>query len=735
MHRAPSEKFYRALRFSDTLGSYFRFFESIILNKHLVIVVHGIGEQVAGETVDELSTAAITRHAAIDPKHGKISSSEISLAETDHSEENRNLKLFPCHIRRVDSRPADSTQDIDETVFAEVYWADLSPAPKGPIWTFIDLLRLILGLGYLALDNVHNNPAKAGRFGKFTVHAFTWLFYVLIAPLNALLLIGAGFLLVDIVQPLSATGKMTPRNLLVLMGAFTFLAGIVMQSTAYCSTYLLRLFWRGLAFLGVLTIIAALLSNSALGTSVCGGTPAGTSDLFYVSCFISVTVRGLGAVWITTIALSFLMIVGVLIGFVRRFINWLLIKIRQRDHSAVNAVAKDRATGANLRQLIYPGVSAAMLVLWMIFSSAFWVGLQKLVEQSTKTVMAFQARDMETAGPPRPFLLERIFNDHLDQALGTLGFAAIALVVILGTIGLVVFFRRILRNTTGSFLRKLFVERLILNLLLDIAFIASSLLLMLGVLILLFGGAGDPAQCSLGSYLCDVAIPWTQVLDTYYGTILMGVLGVAALIYYFSEFVGSALGIARDIIAYSIRDRCNFTDTLQNNYPQRARIEARFSRVVSYMLETENPQHLTIFAHSQGTVVATRNLRKDQAAKTGLMKKIKKITGEKHLITMGAPVTHIYLQYFSASFGITRADILPDFKWHNIYRKDDFVGTTIDFLHDPALPDQNDNDPETGVDNQPVGFGGHTGYFTDRLVWRQLLLKNRFRLFRKSHVP
>lgn len=699
------------------------------MNKHLVIVVHGIGEQIAGETVDELCAAATTRHPDGDEEHGEISSSEISLAETDHREDSGNLKLFPCHIRRVKSKPTDSNQDEDETVFAEVFWADLSPAPKGPIWTFVDLLRMILGLGYLALDNVHNNLAKAGRIGKLSVHAFTWLFYFLIAPLNALLLIGAGFLLIDIAAPIGSAGAMTPRSLLLLMGIFTFLTGAVMQSSAFCGTYLLRLFWRGLILLGLLTIIAALVSNFSLATTICGVVPEDGGDLFYVSCYISHTVQTLGAVWVMTIALSFLMIVGVLIGFVGRFVNWLNRKKHALGLRAPDTDSKESTAQANLRQLIYPGISAAMLVLWMIFSSAFWVGLQKLIEQFTETVEKIQGPATGGDESPRPFLLAKIFDDHLEQALGTLGFAAMALVVILGTIGFVVFFRRVLRNTTAPFLRKLFVDRLILNLLLDIAFIASSLLLMAGILILLFGGAGDPDQCDLGSHLCGVAIGWTKVLDNYYGSILMGILGVAALIYYFSEFVGSALGIARDIIAYSIRDRCNFTDTLENNYPQRARIEARFSRVVSYMLDTESPDRLTVFAHSQGTVVATRNLRKDRASDTGLMRKIKDLSGEKCLITMGSPVTHIYLQYFSASFGIARADILPNFRWYNIYRKDDFVGTTIDFLQNPDLPCQNSCNPETGVDNRSAGFGGHTGYFTDYLVWRELLSNNLFRLF------
>ncbi|MDU9004321.1 V-type ATP synthase subunit I domain-containing protein [Sedimentitalea todarodis] len=701
------------------------------MNKHLVIVVHGIGEQIAGETVDELCTAATTRHPDGDEEHGEISSTEISLAEADHHKDNRNLKLFPCHIRRVKSKPTDSNQVADEAVFAEVFWADLSPAPKGPIWTFVDLLSMILGLGYLALDNVHNNLGKAGRIGKLSVHAFVWLFYLLIAPLNALLLIGAGFLLIDIVAPIGSEGAIAPRKLLLMMGFFTVLTGAVMQSSAFCGTYLLRLFWRGLLLLGLLTILAALASNSSLAASICGGVPENDEDLFYVSCFIANTVQALGAVWVMTILLSFLMIVGVLIGFVGRFLKWLKRKQHALRHRANDAGAKDDTAQANLRQLIYPGISAAMLVLWMIFSSAFWVGLQKLVEQSTDTVKKIQGPPTDGDGTPRPFLLAEIFKDHLEQALGTLGFAALALVVILLMIGIVLFFRRVLRNRTAPFLRKLFVDRLILNLLLDIAFIASSLLLMVGIVILLFGGAGDPENCDLGSDLCAVVVVWTEVLDAYFGIILMGILGVAALIYYFSEFVGSALGIARDIIAYSIRNRCNFTGTLEDNYPQRARIEARFSRVVNHMLDTETFDHLTVFSHSQGTVIATRNLCEDRASKTGLMAKIKDVSGAKCLITMGSPVTHIYLQYFSADFGITRADILPDFRWHNIYRKDDFVGTTIDFLATPDLPCQNSNNAETGVDNRSAGFGGHTGYFTDYLVWQELLKTNLFQLFRK----
>ncbi len=145
---------------------------------HLILVVHGIGEQSCGETVDQVVAGAIARHPsrpASDLADAPISvqSSHLTLTEQDFTESSDDpvRPVFDCHTHTLE--PAGDGQQ--RAVFAEVHWSDLSPAPKGAISTILDLLKLILGLGYVAMDNVENT--KSSLFDRGLVHLFNWVFY------------------------------------------------------------------------------------------------------------------------------------------------------------------------------------------------------------------------------------------------------------------------------------------------------------------------------------------------------------------------------------------------------------------------------------------------------------------------------------------------------------------------------------------------------------------------------
>jgi hypothetical protein len=99
------------------------------------------------------------------------------------------------------------------------------------------------------------------------------------------------------------------------------------------------------------------------------------------------------------------------------------------------------------------------------------------------------------------------------------------------------------------------------------------------------------------------------------------------------------------------------------------------------------------------------------------------------LVTMGSPFTHLYQHYFGHLYPSldseawlplrTRLD-----RWLNIYRRDDFVGTRIDF---PLASDERDAGhilpvATLGVQsrclcsNHAVGLRGHMNYWSDRDV-------------------
>ncbi|MEL7092521.1 MAG: hypothetical protein AAFN94_12375 [Pseudomonadota bacterium] len=118
---------------------------------------------------------------------------------------------------------------------------------------------------------------------------------------------------------------------------------------------------------------------------------------------------------------------------------------------------------------------------------------------------------------------------------------------------------------------------------------------------------------------------------------------------------------------------------------------------------------MTIISHSQGTVIAARALQRltpDPSYAKNML-----------FITMGSPIWHLYAQYFPQNYPVSTFAHIPDLKWHNIYRPDDFVGKDIVF------PD--------GVDghNHRVGKGGHSHYFSDIEVWQVFWGKTGFRMF------
>ncbi len=97
--------------------------------KKLALVVHVIGEQQAGKTLDAL-VGSLT-----DDRPCAVGTELHHLRERhrDHPEDKdtRDKKLYPCHIRRV-------TQGKDETVFAEAFWGDISRGETGQVRGLID---------------------------------------------------------------------------------------------------------------------------------------------------------------------------------------------------------------------------------------------------------------------------------------------------------------------------------------------------------------------------------------------------------------------------------------------------------------------------------------------------------------------------------------------------------------------------------------------------------------------
>ncbi len=620
--------------------------------KHLVLVVHGIGEQAPGETVGALTGAACSE-ATDDPV---VQQSSITRLAEDGPETARDPGYFPCHTHRV-HRTGHSE---DDTLLAEVYWADLSPAPTGPIQTFIDLLRLILGLGFLARDNARNGQGPRDMRAVELVNMFTWLMWGPIAGLNFFLLIAAG-----VVLAMQAVGLVIPpvRDLpgelaLVIISLVTIAIAWIIHKRG--PTKALAILSHTLAAAALVTlglVITHLFGAPYLDALTALVETQQTADLDNpLIGYAGVILLSLYFFWFTTIVVCIVILAYAVV---------------------VQIALKDR------HNLIYPAICSAMLLFWFIFTSAFWVGFEAL----TKT-LEFSAT------------LQQIFEVHFSSATAPLSVSVIALMLV---IAITIF--ALVRRQRGHDLRRIAHEdatpadRIILNGMVGASLVIAPLLLCFSSIAITYA--------SLDLNPIATAGPLDWFLDFHkqaYPVALAGLLLLGGMLYRNHAVVATGLGIFRDIIVYARLGR-----DPAHRHPERTRIEARFAAVMRHMIAAETPERVTVISHSQGTVVALRNLI-GPSAPAGL-------TGERavNLVTMGCPYTHLYRTYFPGSYPGDNIAGTVVARWTNIYRLDDFVGTTVDGIAD--------------VENLPVRAAGHTGYWSDRDVWTHLNADERFKLF------
>lgn len=702
------------------------------MQRNLVLVVHGIGEQSAGQTIDALTGGAIREMGLTGPVDSRTEMIAEDLPDA------RQLRLFPCTIRQTCIRADDRNgfaQDQD-ILAAEVYWSDLSPAPRGAIATCFDLLRTVLTLGYLALDNVAQGRAPTHRLIRSLVHLFVWIFYALIAPMNALLLLGSFAVLTDsLLVPLGPDG-LRDSSLIAIIGAVALTAHLLWRLWIRRpqASYLERSFMAGIGGLGLVTFLTGVMLRMAPQAP-----PPGWLDWLYRmscndvalnACWNPAYQNIAAVIWafVLVMAVTWLVSVAVLMAIFVTSITtemgplralaaiglpmvvilalqsapgpfWMALMVAGLAILAALAARRLRAQGVTAlghltrvlgqRDRIYLPVCNAMLFLWMLFSAALW----SLFSEVIGTL------DGVADGQN---LLTQLYGDYSDLAISTMSYIVFGLagLVVIGAVPLAIRLRhrKHLAQDPDGWL-DVWCGRVILNPVLN-------LLLMLLVLWIAFGGAFQAV--TTGLQLLGIAYyPWNT--DTLLGqlnsfhetvnrqnTLAITIVGVAGVLAYRgSAFVSAALGVARDISVYSARTLA-YTPTGpegRSSYAARQRIKARFRRVHDHLSQQYPHDRLIVIAHSQGTVIAAQSL---QEGDFGAL--------PTYLVTLGSPLTHIYAQYFTRGFEM--ADLRHRLRrWINIYRCDDFVGTQI------TLPD-------APVENHRVPPAGHTGYWTDRHVWQ-----------------
>lgn len=632
--------------------------------KHLVMVVHGIGEQQPGETVDQVLGGALAEHERRGGEACCIDDEVLELPESAFpdapGDKTRDAILFPVHVRRV--RPASPAPGDDrETVLAEVYWADKSPAPVGALWTIFDLIKIVTAIGYLALDNAEN--VKGGRAYK-AVRLFLLAFFGIVTPTNALLLIGVLVLLLEgRAYDLTCEAwfcNYTADATVAVVGILTAVFG-TWAYVARKDYYLWRVFGAGMWLWAAVTGLYVLIMLVR-----------DTAETAQIDNYIGFIIGAMTGGWAIVVALCLAV-----------YAIWAYDARSPLDD------------GVKGQRRIYAPICSAIVLLWMVIASAFWLAMQNLVGRLTVTGTELEPHRHAGQG----FLFDA-FKDHLGPALRATPVSVVSfLILLLVAAGLVV--ARIMHAQTLYRERPL-IGRLLLNVLLQAAFAFSTLAI---TLVMLFIADAE----FLGGRFFGWFGGIHDVLNSLFPVFSAALVALAVAAYNSPAIISGILGVVRDIVVYATtRDANTAMQDNPGNYPMRAEIEHRFRRVYERMCRQEAPDTLTVISHSQGTIVATRSLRR-------LIAEGAELCEGASLITMGSPVTHIYRRYFPRDFAVPDKRLGGTITWHNIFRTDDFVGTRIDVL-------------THGEDDFDVPAAGHTGYFTDAFVWRMFSDKVGFAL-------
>lgn len=637
---------------------------------HLVLVVHGIGEQKEGETVDQVVSGAVGEHERICSETGTdapltIRDQLVHLPEKKFEDVDRSKPerpgIFPVHFKRIFA-PKSGGEDGQEqtTVFAEVFWADKSTAPSGTFATIFDLIKILLAVVFLAIDNAENVQNK---LAYRLVQAFCVAFFSGVLAINGLLLMGVIVLAVET----QAVGLITLSD--PWDSSAEWVIGITATLTAMfglwaCVTrkdyYLWRLLGRGLLFWAAVSFAYMIFAPAAPHVAGSDSDMVRHFEIRQLDQYIAYAFFLMRILWGPAILACMLL-----------FVVWAF------DGKTLDHVKKGQ-------RRIYAPICAAVVLLWMVMAASFWQGVKQLTNPLGISGIEHDGHTHQSDG-----VLFQAFEEHLVNALqvamaGGVGFAALIIAAIV-----VVVMRAINKDTLHDATNPIYA-RLLLNPVLQLIFSLSAVLITMMIVLVIgreYFSFGEMADFFGLVGLLQEATP----------VIAPALLLIGVAVYQGSGAVAGVLGVLRDIVVYASSNKSNPSmQANPENFPDRAQIEYRFRRVFDYMVENEKPEHITVICHSQGTVVTTRSLRKILQDKGQMPCSVT-------LVTMGSPVTHLYRQYFPRDFFIPENG-LDGIMWHNIFRTDDFVGTRI-------------TDVAQNQVNHMVPAGGHPGYFTDPTVW------------------
>jgi len=665
-----------------------------------VLVVHGVGDTRPGATVDELVSSLSASNERVIPDGNievhQLPDVELGLTDRTPWEARRSratrtvtpLSTFPMHVRRAAVTAVEGDDRPVDAVFAEVYWADLSTIREGTLHLLLSLFASVFSLRHIAeqaVDNLTWKPARWLRTMVFT--SASWLCGPIAALYGFILFVLAVYLF--LIHPLKWPSGKTPDAIptfspytedWIMIGLAVAATAIGLGTWKYCRTInsgstWTRL-WASVAFVaGVTTVIVAILSrlewfvwlrNSVIARFVARG--------FQIDGIPGYVALLLDALDLNFLLLGmFLLICGLFFYACPRFFT---SEGRDKYGPAMDAAY---------------GTAVAQALLWMI-----------VIPSVTLVSARVMLRDQALTTNPV----------HLPAAIGfffILNVLSSALVAIVG--GCLIFSRKIwvdrhqppysypAPKPQGE------VPRLIVHTAVLIAVVVAS---NVGTLIVYSNYLFSWRSAGLALFLYSAS------------TLIITVLTLTAAL--IVKRLRDWLHVIQDVINHFYRRWepfplafLGFGHTEVIEFETQQRIEARFRAAFLKVLKFGEVTHLTVIAHSQGTVISADVLSlcgMDDATKLIFSHELDRLTAL-HLVTMGSPLTHLYQHYFPGRYGRFKDGSWEDLKahmrnWVNLYRVDDYIGTYID---------QDDPTWVYRPRNVPIAAGGHTGYWNQKEVF------------------
>lgn len=197
----------------------------------------------------------------------------------------------------------------------------------------------------------------------------------------------------------------------------------------------------------------------------------------------------------------------------------------------------------------------------------------------------------------------------------------------------------------------------------------------------------------------------------------------------------------RELMLYHEINQINAQDkqgsTLEE-IDRRRPIRRCFNQALNCLLKDYDITHLLVISHSQGTVIALDELNEDSQSCPGRFRNRNRDV-QLSWVTMGSPIAHLYQHYFPSCYprffdrSKVRNDdsvtIVPYWKnlsirvdrWVNLFRNDDFVGTTMEMGDRIILQHSSGDERECIVFNEYcIGSGGHGNYWSDTEMLQRL---------------